>query len=198
MRFVTTVLLGAIPIAFAQYSGYLVSCIGQIQQQIEALDYTVAGFDGAPLTGVGDILGIQTQADSLGRTIQSCTYTAYYTPLLNSQDSEAVSAAILQVRPIVEDLLTRLQFLRPKFDSAFFGVFSVSKQIQQVLTDQKALAVAFAHEVTKKLSGAYREKAPELTDEFKDAFDVAIAEYAVADGIQLPGIPIPPFVPKKV
>ncbi|KXT17629.1 hypothetical protein AC579_10127 [Pseudocercospora musae] len=200
MRLLTTVFLSAcaLPVALSQNVQAIVAGLQAIQGQTTYLDYMLSQFTGAPLAGAVDIIKIQQQSDQVARAIQACTWAAEATPyILDSRSSEAVSAAVLALRPVTEQLLHRIQFMKPIFDRAFVGLVSVSKQVQTTLVDQKALTAALSHAITEKLSGAYRAAAPELTEEFKDAFDEAIGAFVVADAIQLPVIPIPGLIPKR-
>ncbi|KXT03710.1 hypothetical protein AC578_5160 [Pseudocercospora eumusae] len=200
MRLLTTVFLSAcaLPVALSQNAQAIVAGLQGIQGQTAYLDYMLSKFTGTPLAGAVDIINIQQQSDQVARAIRSCTWAAEATPyILDTQGSEAVSAAVLALRPITEQLLHRITYMKPIFDQAFVGLVSVSKQVQTSLTDQKALVAALGHAITQRLSGAYRAAAPELIDEFKDAFDEAIGAFVVPDSIQLPVIPIPGLIPKR-
>ncbi|GIZ49436.1 hypothetical protein CKM354_001246600 [Cercospora kikuchii] len=155
----------------------IVDALQLVQQGIRYSDSLVYRFDGNPYTGALDAINIQESANQVGHAVEYCIAVANASPLLNDQDSGAVAVAILSLRPDVETLLKRIISKKWNFDQVVVGLFSVSKQVQQALTDQKAQTIALGNAVASKLSGAYRQAAPLLLEEFSASFDSAIAAF---------------------
>ncbi|KXT00751.1 hypothetical protein AC578_2938 [Pseudocercospora eumusae] len=155
----------------------IVPALQLVQSHVRYVNSLVNAFDGNPYTGTLDSVNINQAADDLGHAVEYATRIADASPLLDETDSESVAAAVISLRPDVEGLLKNIAAKRWAFDRVVVGLFSVSKQVQTTLTDQKALTAALGNAIAEKLSGAYREAAPQLLNEFMMAFDTAIGAY---------------------
>ncbi|EME78208.1 uncharacterized protein MYCFIDRAFT_212659 [Pseudocercospora fijiensis CIRAD86] len=155
----------------------IVPALQLVQSHVRYVNQRVVAFNGNPSTGTLDAVNINQAADDLGHAVEYATRVAQASSQLSAQDSEAVSAAVISLRPDVEGLLKNIAAKRPAFDRVVIGLFSVSKQVQTTLTDEKALTIALGNAIASKLSGAYREAAPLLLNEFSMAFDAAIGAY---------------------
>ncbi|KAF7198071.1 hypothetical protein HII31_00427 [Pseudocercospora fuligena] len=155
----------------------IVPALQLVQSHVRYVNSLVYPFNGNPYTGTLDSVNINQAADDLGHAVEYATRVAQASPLLDEKNSEAVAAAVIALRPDVEGLLKNIAAKRWAFDQVVVGLFSVSKQVQTTLMDQKALTAALGSAITEKLSGAYREAAPLLLNEFSMAFDTAIGAF---------------------
>lgn len=176
LLFATIILTHLLPTVTSQATK-IVDGLHLIQSHIKYTNQLVTYFNGNPQTGTLDAVNIQEEALDLGHAIQYTTSVAHASPNLDEAGSLAVVTAVISLRPDVETLLKNIVAKRPAFDAVVVGLFSVSGQVQQTLTNQKALTQALGYAIAEKLTGAYKTAAPLLLQEFADQFDQAIAAY---------------------
>jgi hypothetical protein len=160
----------------------IISALQLVQSHLQYLDSLVLGFQGDPATGLSQALVIQDETHQLGDTMEYATNVADASPPLDDQASLQVGLTVLTLKPDVEKTLKDIRAAKPKFDGVFLGLFSISNKVKETLENQKELAAAMGYSIAEKLSGAAKEQAPDVINDFSDQFTLAIAAYADSVG----------------
>ena len=86
-------------------------------------------------------------------------------------------------------LLNNIVSKKPAFDTAVFGIVSVSATVKQGLVKQKQLSAELGEALVSKLSGFFAGAAGSVNRDIADRFQGAMDAYGVSGGT----IPLPPF-----
>ncbi|KXS96244.1 hypothetical protein AC578_5485 [Pseudocercospora eumusae] len=182
MRYLAILLLSTLLTLVNCQADKIIKALNDTQTQVQTLDSMVSAFDGDTLAAVK----IQQQALVIGRQIEATTEAVEATPSLDDDTSLQVATAVLNLVPIVETLLKRIQAKKPAFQSVVIGLFDVTGQVMadlfgiqvvQTLTKQKTATLALGNSIAAKLTGAFKTAAPAIIDKLEADFDRVIADY---------------------
>lgn len=155
----------------------VVAAVQTIAEQTKTLNETVSGYDGGIVDTV-TALKIETEAITLNNDLRQAIWVTKSSENFTTAESKDVSAAFLQMVPVVESTLANIISKEDEFSNGLLGIASLEFLVKYNLETEKRLALELGDEVEKRLTPVYAEIAPIVIGQIKTAFTKAIKAYS--------------------
>ncbi|KAL1960696.1 hypothetical protein VTO42DRAFT_6526 [Malbranchea cinnamomea] len=155
--------------------------IQNLSDKVVALNATAATYRGG-LLGIAKAIKIQIQSGQVQSAIDDAKEAVVDSEeeVFNFEDSQAISVAMVELRPRIVSTLQTLISKEPEFAKGVlgFGIIPLNGIVKAGLVKQKEASGEFADVLLPKLDPAFSGIAPLLINAINAAFDEAIAVFS--------------------
>ncbi|KAI9373923.1 hydrophobic surface binding protein A-domain-containing protein [Aspergillus egyptiacus] len=177
----TTTLVQATPVATTDLTkrdgAAVIDAVAEISSGLVSLNETVTAYRGG-ISGTLQALQIEFQTLAISNDLRAGILITKLSRPFTEDESLHVSAAFVDLVPVIFSTLDNLVSKKPQFDTGLLGIGSLSFLVLSNLETQAELSARLGEAVVEKLTDTFDYVAPLLNAQIAAKFEETIAAYS--------------------